>query len=1308
MKGYKVNRDRWRDCHGLPVEKAVEKALGIDGKKDIEEKLGVEKFTEACRAYVGKTSDEWRIFVDYIGRWADMDHAYYTMNLDFMESVIWVFQTMYNQNLVYKGFKVQRCCPSCATSLSNSEVNEGYKDRQDTAITIKFKVKWGKAVADKDNLISDDGFVHTTRAVIKDKDGKILALFDPRRGNIWWLPGWRPDTWETPEIAVTREVSEELWVKVVGASYLGAKKLISSNHYNLLAHYFEIEIDWIPTIQEASKHEQLQYIELIDDDNDLWFAVKIENTLISDTHELLQHFNDFYTVKTLRSSLQEHWEDLQKADVNILAWTTTPRTLPSNMFLAVGRHIHYAMVYDKNSKEYYVIAEALLKQYYKNPEEYLLINIIQWSDLEGISYEPLFPYIHQSAIAQNYKDQFFKIIAGEFVSTEDGTGIVHIAPGFGMEDFDAVAQFLPRDDSKNWLFMPVNEYGEFTDEVPDYKGQSVFDVNKEVITRLKNEKKLIGQKSYSHSYPHCRRCETPLISRALTSRFIKEPELTSITVPNAAKINFVPESVKNRFIDTLKSAPDRNLSRNRYRWSPLPIWENQDNTEDKIVIGNLDELYQQTKTWSKNLTKHILVRHAESEYNPFHKHDSYGNLHLSELGKQQAQELVTQLPPADDCIIVLSPLSRTLYTALPYLQTFLTAEEIKEIEDRYMYLQKEYQELRDEKKIQSHLKDNGAMCRHRLHNNVYMDRRITDVLVPELQDTERFPHLTTSKPTSEKLTPLGESMDDIFLKVDAYMDTINALFPTKTIITFSHKDAIVAMKRYFKHFDFLTQKDTYTPENALPATLYRDYDKKWEVDLHKPYVDNYWFMKDNHRYNRIPEVMDCWFESGSMPFGQANYIWKENSKFVYPAEFIIEGLDQTRGWFRTLHVCGNAVMKQNSFNNVVINGLILAEDGRKMSKSLNNYPDPKHIFETYGSDAYRLYLLASPGVRAEPMRFSEKWVDQVYKDFTAALMNSYKFFETYAKVDNFVYDKPTVYFLRHGEQEKTWGDASLSPKAYTAMQEPAFVETILRTNPEIIYTSQLIRAQETAKKIQEIMKTHRNKDIEIVTQNDFADVSLAVAAYEKLLTQEQGKCVLIVGHEITIEPIWSHYYQDSKLIKVHPLECLLLPTHVIANELDKWIISALHEVGMDLEKAMDAYLLDDGAKAVLGFIDKLNNRFIRRSRRRFWANGMDSDKYSAYCTLFEVLQAYTKLCASFAPFVSEHIYLALQAFTSHGLQEGNSVHLEHLPISSLHYINRALLQEISLVRKIISLGLFIRSKNKIAVKQPLSTMEVKM
>ena len=159
----------------------------------------------------------------------------------------------------------------------------------------------------------------------------------------------------------------------------------------------------------------------------------------------------------------------------------------------------------------------------------------------GLTYEPLFPYINQSKIASKYKEQFFKIIAGEFVSTEDGTGIVHIAPAFGVEDYNAVAQFLPRDDSKNWLFLPVNDYGEFTDEVPEWKETRVYDANKDIIQRLKEEGKLIGQRSYEHSYPHCRRCDTPLISKALTSRFIKEPSLTPITVPHAEEIGFVPE-----------------------------------------------------------------------------------------------------------------------------------------------------------------------------------------------------------------------------------------------------------------------------------------------------------------------------------------------------------------------------------------------------------------------------------------------------------------------------------------------------------------------------------------------------------------------------------------------------------------------------------------------------------------------------------------------------------------------------------------------------------------------------------------------
>lgn len=293
--------------------------------------------------------------------------------------------------------------------------------------------------------------------------------------------------------------------------------------------------------------------------------MKIENTIVDDDFEIMNQFYDLYIYQKQIAQQVTTAQEGGKGAMNVLAWTTTPWTLPSNMFLAIGKHIRYYILFDKNSKEYYIIAENLIKQYYKEENEYILINIIQGETLVGHTYEPLFLYINKSKIDKKYKEQFFKIIAEEFVSTDDGTGIVHIAPAFGMDDYNAVAKFLPRDESKNRLFLPVNEYGEFTDEVPERKGIRVYDANKDIIQRLKEEGKLIGQRSYEHSYPHCRRCDTPLISKALTSWFIKEPSLTPITVPNAEKINFVPESVKKRFIDVIKSAPDWNLARNRYR-----------------------------------------------------------------------------------------------------------------------------------------------------------------------------------------------------------------------------------------------------------------------------------------------------------------------------------------------------------------------------------------------------------------------------------------------------------------------------------------------------------------------------------------------------------------------------------------------------------------------------------------------------------------------------------------------------------------------------------------------------------------------
>lgn len=180
-----------------------------------------------------------------------------------------------------------------------------------------------------------------------------------------------------------------------------------------------------------------------------------------------------------------------------------------------------------------------------------------------------------------------------------------------------------------------------------------------------------------------------------------------------------------------------------------------------------------------------------------------------------------------------------------------------------------------------------------------------------------------------------------------------------------------------------------------------------------------------------------------------------------------------------MHVCGNAVMKQNSYNNVIINGLVLAEDGKKMSKKLNNYPDPEYLFGRYGTDAYRLYLLASPAVRAEPVRFSEKGVDQIYKDFTASILNAYKFFETYANVDKRTTENTSIYFMRHAKANGMEMDHPLAEEGINAMKDQKFIEQVLRIDPDVIYTSPALRTIQTAEEVAKIMKEYRGKKVKI-------------------------------------------------------------------------------------------------------------------------------------------------------------------------------------------------------------------------------------
>lgn len=1278
MRGYQVKRKRGWDCHGLPVEKAVEKALGIDGKKDIEEKIWIQTFVEKCREYVNQTNTDWKRFVDHTGRWVDITNPYFTMDLDFMESVMRCFSNIYNQNKVYKGFKVQGYCPSCATPLANNEIAEGYEDRQDTALTVKFP---HLAPESEKYACSEDGFIDVVAGVLRDEKGRY-AMIHHTKENLWFFPGGKVEKGEDLITALKRELKEEIWTELTTSKYLWAVKIIHLSKPRRV-HRFEVESNDTPTLQEPEKHKDIQWVSEELYENSLGFAININGTVINDERELLHDFIDFYLFKKV---LNPQEKGLIEGKFNFLAWTTTPWTLPSNMFLTIGEDIDYVTVYDQKSQEYYVLAEALLKKYYKSAEEYIFIYKQKGKELKNLTYQPLFDYIKKSNIADEYKNQFFQILTWEFVSTEDGTGIVHTAPSFGEDDFNVVANLLGGESSKKWLFMPVDEYGCFTSEVPDYQGMKVMESNKPITEHLKAAQKIVKTESLVHSYPHCRRCKTPLIYKAMSSRFIKEKEMNAQTASQAGEIKFVPETVKNRFVNGLQQAPDWNVARNRYRGSPLPIWQNVENPEDRFVINTLDELYHLTTSGSKNLTKNVFIRHGRTDFNEEKKFDSLGDARLNELWEQQAQGLVNKLTPhiekKSDVVFILSPLPRVWQTIKPTLISFFWADEVARCEKLYFEHHEGHKDRFEKRKTFDHVHHGETEeIVVKLNDQLFIDSRITDLINYTDQGEKISCDMFNRFDEEKSIGTDWEKLEDYRKRTENAIHYWNSNHQTKTLVYVSHDDTIAMLRRVFRKFEYGLYRKNYKLGNAEVRVHYRDSDKQWEVDLHKPYVDTYRGMREGKTYKRTPEVLDCWFESGAMPFGQDHYLGEEGRNISYPADFIAEGLDQTRGRFRSLHVVGHAIKGENAYKNVIVNGLVLAEDGKKMSKSLKNYPDPKELIEKWGADAFRLYTLSSPVVRSEPMRFSEKGVEQLFKDFNIPLENVFKFFETYAKIDNWKANSKELYIMNK-----------------LSSDEKTLQENLIRIQPDIIYIESLLSEQK--QKISELVSAFLTKkpEIKILDKN--------LENYLELVSSLENQRTLIIADETQIRMLWSQVSSKQITEEILEWEVLKLPNYAICNELDRWILAELHQTLHNLDQGLRNYNLDGAIKSGIDFIEKLSNRYLRRSRRRFRGHDMTADKHSAYSTLFEVLTTYLQMMAPFTPFITEDLRKRLQAFRGEENQKTESIHLSFWPFTNKLYIDRDLMDEITTVRKAIKLALFIRSKNKIAVKQPLKSLSI--
>jgi len=537
----------------------------------------------------------------------------------------------------------------------------------------------------------------------------------------------------------------------------------------------------------------------------------------------------------------------EQEDLRIMAWTTTPWTLPSNTALAMGRNINYLKVQTFNpyteEPVIVVLAELLLSSWFK-PEgasaemiyskaekvlPYRIVGTFAGHEFDGMRYEQLLPY------AQPQEGDAFRVVLGDFVSTEDGTGIVHIAPSFGADDMK-----VARENGIGALTL-VDKQGKFTEEcgelagryVKDYKNEGDAFVNPDVdiSVRLKTEGKAFNVQKFSHNYPHCWRTDKPILYYPLDSWFVKASASKERMAELNRTINWKPEHTgTGRFAVWLENLQDWNLSRSRYWGIPLPIWRNEDATEE-VCIGSVEEL------------------------------------------RAKAKEAV------DIC-------------------DYYSRDWVDSIQEKYPEM---------------------------------LERASLDISTLQAQGRD-------------------------------------AKFICSVII-----DTLI-------------------------------------TDLHRPFIDEIALAgKDGSTLMRELDLIDVWFDSGSMPYAQWHYPFENKEQFErnFPADFIAEGVDQTRGWFYTLHAIATMCFDSVAYKNVVSNGLVLDKEGQKMSKSKGNVVDPFKTLNDYGADATRWYMITN----AQPwdnLKFDLNGIDEVRRKFFGTLYNTYSFFALYANIDGFKYEEAEI------------------------------------------------------------------------------------------------------------------------------------------------------------------------------------------------------------------------------------------------------------------------------------------------------------